>query len=94
MDALNTTHRLLFQALLEIREEGRRVNNKPIYGLADLFHNVVLQLEAAAAGNSKVTYDDILTFIKQHAKSRGWDTWVDERIREIEIRNRESIASH
>jgi hypothetical protein len=94
MDALNTTHRLLFQALLEIREEGRRVDNKPIYGLADVFHNVVLQLEAVAAGNSKVTYDDILTFIKQHAKSRGWDKWVDERIREMEIRSRESIASH
>jgi len=93
MNALKATHRLLFQALLDIRDESRRIDNKPIYHLADLFHNVVLQLESVAAGNSRSTYEDILTFIKEQAESKGWQKWVDDRIRETAVRSGEKIAA-
>lgn len=93
MNPRNVTYRLLFQALLEIRDEGRRIGNSPIYHLADLFHNVVLQLENAASGSeATISYDDILTFIKEHARSRGWEKWVDDRIDEISARS--AVAQH
>ncbi len=94
MNALKVTHRLLFQALLDIRDESRRIDNKTIYHLADLFHNVVLQLEAVAEGSdTNLNYEDILVFITEHAKSKGWEKWVDDRITEIAIRSGEKVAT-
>ena len=93
MSSLNLTYRLLFQALLEIRDEARRIDNKPIYHLADLFHNVVLQLEnAASRSESTIAYDEILAFIEEQARSKGWEKWVDDRIDEISVRN--SVAQY
>lgn len=89
MSALKTVHRLLFQALLEIRNQGYSTGDKAVYHLADLFHNVALQLEAVAEGNSNITYDDVLTFIRQRAREQGWEKWIDDRVNEIAIGNGE-----
>ena len=83
MNALKATHRLLFQALLDIRDESRGIDNKTIYHLADLFHNVVLQLEAVAEGNTNLTYEDILVFVKERARSKGCEKWVTIGLRKL-----------
>lgn len=49
--AVETVHRLLFRALLEIRSQGHEQNNKLVFHLADLFHNVVLEMENAVRGS-------------------------------------------
>ena len=38
-------YKLLHNALIDIREEAYIVKNKRIYGMADLFHNLPLELQ-------------------------------------------------
>jgi len=89
MTASKTVHRLLFQAILEIRNQSYGTGDKAVYHLADLFHHVVLQLEAVAEGKTDITYDDVLTFIKERAREKGCEKWVDDRISELAIRSGE-----
>lgn len=89
MNASKIVHRLLFQAILEIRNQSYSTGDKAIYHLADLFHNVALQLEAVAEGKANITYDDVLTFIKQRAREEGWEKWIDDRISDLVIRSEE-----
>ena len=89
MTASKTVHRLLFQAILEIRNQSYGTGDKAVYHLADLFHHVVLQLEAVAEGKTNITYDDVLTFIKERAREKGCEKWVDDRISELAIRSGE-----
>ena len=89
MNAAKTVHRLLFHAVLEIRDHSYSTGDKAIYHLADLFHNVALQLEAVAEGKTNITYDDVLTFIKERAREKGWEKWIDDRISELAIRRGE-----
>jgi hypothetical protein len=56
--ALELVHRLLFRALIEIRAQGYEQKNKLVFYLADLFHNAVLDMEAAAEG--RLTYEEVL----------------------------------
>jgi hypothetical protein len=57
--------------------------------LADLFHNVVLQLEAIAEGSQRLDYDDVLNFIKERSREKGWQKWVDDQIATLAVRNGE-----
>jgi hypothetical protein len=57
--------------------------------LADLFHNVVLQLEAIAEGSQRLDYDDVLNFIKERSRENGWQKWVDDQIATLAVRNGE-----
>ena len=72
--AVHTIHRLLFDALLEIRSQGHELRNPLVFRLADLFHNVVLEMENAAQG--KTTYEDVLHFLEERAKEAGCETWL------------------
>jgi len=72
--ALETVHRLLFRALLEIRSQGHEQKNKLVFHLADLFHNVVLEMENAAEG--KCTYAEVLKLLEERAHDKGLDKWV------------------
>jgi hypothetical protein len=74
--AVETVHRLLFQALLEMRSEGHEHKNKLVYHLADLFHCVVLEMESAAAG--KTSYDDVLRILIDRARERGLERWLNQ----------------
>jgi hypothetical protein len=85
-------HRLLFHALTEMREEGRVKGDPLVAKLADLFHNVVLQMELAAAGDEFCTYEKAWEFLQTRAKEIGCETWVRERLQAIEARSREGIA--
>lgn len=72
--AVKTLHRLLFRALIEIRAEGHDEKNKVAYHLADLFHNVVLEMENAAEGEK--SYDDVLAILNERASERGLERWL------------------
>ncbi len=75
--AVETIHRLLFQALLAIRSQGQEQKNKVVFHLADLFHNIVLEMAIAAEG--KCTYADVLKCLEERAKEKGLDRWLDDR---------------
>ena len=80
--AIETVHRLLFEALVEMRAQGHDQKNKVVFHLADLFHNVVLEMENAAQG--KTTYDEVLRLMEEKAKEKGCETWLNARLAELE----------
>ena|ERR1700722_20015692 len=82
--ALHVVHRLLFDALLEMRSQGHEQKNKVVYHLADLFHQVALQMENAAKG--QCGYEEVLASLQQRARERGCERWVDERMACLEER--------
>ena len=80
--ALEIVHRLLFRALIEMRAQGDEQKNKLVFHLADLFHNVVLEMENAAEG--KTTYDEVLRFLEERAKEKGCTRWLSATLTELE----------
>jgi hypothetical protein len=80
--AVETVHRLLFRALLEMRSQGHEEKNKVVFHLADLFHNVVLEMESAAEG--RCTYPDVLKFLEERAKEKGLARWFDQNLAELQ----------
>ncbi len=72
--ALETIHRLLYRALVEIRAQGHEQKNKLVFHLADLFHNIVLEMENAAEGKS--SYEEVLRLLEEKAKAKGCETWL------------------
>lgn len=81
MKPLETVHRLLFQALLEMREAGRESRNKVTYHLADLFHTVVLDMQQAADGD--IDYQQVLDLLEERARAKGSEQWVKNQIQEM-----------
>lgn len=71
-------HHLLYQALLEIRLEGGELKSGAIFGLANLLHNVPLELEQAAAG--KITYEEAFHSLTTRAGYFNHQTWIDQEI--------------
>jgi hypothetical protein len=94
MDTKSSTlvHRLLFQALLEMRDEAQSFKNKTVFHLADLFHNAVLQMETASH-EGEASYDDVLQFLKNRAHEKGCDEWLQQRIAQIEARQHAKSAT-
>jgi Mg/Co/Ni transporter MgtE len=81
--ALELVHRLLFRALIEIRAQGYEQKNKLVFHLADLFHNAVLDMEAAAEG--KMTYEDVFRQLEEKAKEKNSKSWLHSAITQIDI---------
>jgi hypothetical protein len=81
VSAVKTLHRLLFQALLEMRAQGHDQGNKVVFHLADLFHNVVLEMEQAAQGDG--SYEEVLHFLEQQAKEKGLTRWLDANLAKL-----------
>ena len=79
--AIQTVHGLLFRALLEIRSQGHDEKSKAVFHLADLFHNVVLEMENAAEG--KCTYDDVMALLEERAKEKGLGRWLSENLAKL-----------
>jgi hypothetical protein len=79
--AIETVHRLLFRALLEIRSQGHDEKNKVAFHLADLFHTVVLEMENAAEG--RCTYEDVLKRLEQRANEKGLDRWLSQGVSDL-----------
>lgn len=80
--SLELVHRLLFRALIEIRAQGQEENNKLVFHLADLFHNAVLDMEAAADG--RLTYDTVFGKLEEKAREKKCERWLQSALREIE----------
>jgi hypothetical protein len=78
---VETVHRLLFRALLEIRSQGHEQKNKLVFYLADLFHNIVLEMEKAAEG--RCNYDEVLRLLEERAKEKGLDKWVANNLADL-----------
>ncbi len=70
--------RLLASALIEIREEGYEMQNKRVFALADLFHNVPGQLERMERGEK--TPDEIMQWLQERARYRGIERWLEHRV--------------
>jgi hypothetical protein len=79
--ALKIVHRLLFRALIEMREQGYEQKNKLVFHLADLFHNAVLEMENAAEG--KTTYEDVLRLLEERAQEKGCESWLSSALAQI-----------
>lgn len=86
---LEVIHRLLFQALLEICAEGREHNNKLAYHLANLFHNAVLDMQAAAEGS--MTYDEALHGLQEKASELDLEQWLATTMKQLESGGANSI---
>ncbi len=82
MNALELVHDLLFRALIEMRAQGHEEKNKLVFHLADLFHNVVLDMQAAAQG--RVTYEAVLGQLEEKAKEKNCDCWLHSTLAQIE----------
>jgi hypothetical protein len=80
--ALQRVHRLLFRALIEMRAQGHEQRNKLIFHLADLFHNAVLEMEAAAEGRS--SYEEVLRQLDENATEKNCERWLRSALAEID----------
>ena len=78
---ISLVHRLLFQALLEIREQGHEQSNKLVFHLADLFHGVVLEMESAARGGEN--FVAVLDDLKRRASEKGLGGWLSKSLDEL-----------
>ena len=65
--------RLLYHALVDIRMDAHSNQNSRVFHLADLFHNIPLQLERVAKGEGD--YDEILSWLKNRAAEKGCEAW-------------------
>lgn len=80
MDARELLYRLMYQALVEMREEGHTIQNKKVFYLADLVHTLPLQLEQKSQDDD--SYDDILRMVQVRAEDKGLQQWLDQVISE------------
>jgi hypothetical protein len=79
--AAELVHRLLFQALLEMRSQGHEHKNKVVFHLADLFHNIVLEMEGTAEGRR--SYEDVFKSLQEKAKEKGLDRWLTANLEQL-----------
>ncbi len=83
MTSKTIIHKLLYRILLDIRVEAYSTkNNAKIFHLADLFHNIPLQLEQAdETGN----YDDLIEWLVRRAKEKGCEQWLVNQIESVKL---------
>ncbi len=75
-------HETLYYALLDIRSQGREQNDKVVFHLSNLYHNVILQMRDAAEGNRE--YSDILATLRQTAERTGCQEWLENVLAQIQ----------
>lgn len=84
MDDIELLHRLLYRALIEIRDASRDANDKVSYHLADLFHVAAMEMGDAANGNR--SYSDVLESLHKRAEAKGCGRWLAERSEQLQGR--------
>jgi hypothetical protein len=77
-------YKLMYYAFLDIRSSTRSddVNLVVAYRLADVFHNVPLQLNRVE--NENGDYETILLDIRERAKRAKCEAWIDNVIKHFE----------
>lgn len=83
-------YRLLSTALIEIREKGYASNDKIVFALADLFHNIPGNLYRLEQG--EITVQDVMRELEEHARRRGIEGWLDLRLGELARNHPECIS--
>ncbi|AYB29337.1 hypothetical protein [Chryseolinea soli] len=73
-------YKLLYQVLIEIREEAHLKENKKIFYLSDLVHNVPLQLRNA---KNESDYERILKKIEERAENRNMEKWLKNALSQL-----------
>jgi hypothetical protein len=74
-------YQLLYNALIEIRLLGYESNDKVVWVLADLLHNLPLQLDRLDQGD--LTVQDIMRELEERAHRHGIERWLHRRLGEI-----------
>jgi hypothetical protein len=69
-------YRLLYLALVDMRVEAYEAQNSTLFHLADLFHNIPLQMERVANGEG--TYSEILSSLQTRAAEKGCLDWLSK----------------
>jgi hypothetical protein len=72
-------HRLLYFALVEMRDRGRLAKDSVVFHLADLLHNVPLALLKADPASDE-DYERILSSMRQRAQELGCEGWIDQHL--------------
>ncbi len=67
--------KLLYAALLDIRVAAYSQDSRTCFVLADIFHNVPLQLNRADKGEK--SYAEIVTWIEKECEERRCKSWLD-----------------
>src|SRR5258708_18996623 len=75
MDSKSMVYRLLHRAFSDLSIEGNQIKNGRVFGIADLFHTVPLQIERADRG--EMSYDDILKGLKDNANAKARLDWLE-----------------
>ncbi|HEX8729125.1 MAG TPA: hypothetical protein VF739_10900 [Ktedonobacterales bacterium] len=73
--------RLLYLALIDLRAEGHSAENRLVFLLADLFHNIPLQLDQVYRGD--LTPDDVLRWLHTRAHGTPMEAWLTLREQEV-----------
>lgn len=84
-------YRLLYAALIEIRMDGYETNNRLVYLLADLVHNIPMQLERVDQADTSP--EDIMQRLRERARRNGIEEWLDVRLAEEALRDRNRMPS-
>ena len=69
-------YRLLSVAVLTVRVEAYTADNRPLFRLADLFHNVPSRLNSAL--RDQRSHAEILSALQEHAARNGSVEWLDQ----------------
>lgn len=83
-------YQLLKDALIEMRAKGYASDDKVVFSLADLFHNVPMELYMLERG--EITVREIMRDLEERARRRGIEGWLDLRIGEIAANHPEWIS--
>ena len=85
MSELRLLHKTLYYALIEMRSCGQESGDKVVIHLADLFHNIVMQMGDVAEGGR--SYSEVLENLKEAADRGGSRAWLDNVWSQIEKSN-------
>lgn len=83
MESSKLLYRTIYRALIEIREQGHKSNDKFVFHVSDLFHVLPLQLERATRG--EIDHAEILADLTERSYEKGIDEWLRALIEEISL---------
>lgn len=74
--------RLIYLALLDIRESSHSSGDRVSYHLSNFFHNIPLEFHRAL--NGEISFEDLLEDLKNESNNLGCDFWLENAIKHID----------
>ena len=74
-----------------MRAQGDEHRNKVVFHLADIFHNVVLEMQKAARG--ECSYDDVLRYLEQRVREQHCERWLDHNLSDLAAEQNAQVIS-